>query len=192
MEGEFTIRANNILIATKTNPNFADVPHPWADVDAGFTSYKLLCKERYLMSPKDYEDRNELRGQLDTYFRDNGLAIVARYPKDRTMQLNSNYEPVKTPDRTGTPAVPSGIKASTGDNLGEIKIYWKAVRNAQGYNIRYRVKGSDFPWQYLPVSKSRGVVIGDLQSGVMYEFWVQALGAKRNSDFGGIGEARAK
>jgi Fibronectin type III domain len=190
MEGNFTIRCNNIIIAMKENKDFPSPPHPIAGVETLFNDYKAVSKEKYLMSPKDYEDRRELRGKLNIKLRDNGMYVTSTFPDDRAKQLSSNYEPVRERDTSGEPNIPSRMKASANGNIGEALLSWVGSSNAKGYNVRYRIKGSEEPWEYRAVSKSRGVVISGLKPGELYEFWVLAVGAKRDSDYGGPAETR--
>ena len=156
-----------------------------------FNDYKTLSKERYLMSPKDYNDRRSLRDKLNISFRDNGMYVIALFPGDREKQLSSRFEPVKEKNNTGEPNIPVRLKASPTKNSGEALMNWTGSSNARGYNIRFRIKnGEETAWQYKAVSKSRGVLIEDLQPGQLYEFWAQAIGAKKDSDYGGPAETR--
>lgn len=189
-DGNFTIATNNISTGMTENPDFPRPPHNMTDVNKVFADYKATSKERSQMSPNDTSNRNTLRKQLSKMLRDNGLYVIALFPDDKEKQLSSNYPPVKAKNESGEPDVPVRLKATNGSNSGEALLNWQGSSIARGYNVKHRIKGSTEPWTYKPVTKSRGVIIAGLIPGEVYEFWVQAIGAKKDSDFGGPAELR--
>jgi len=191
-DGNFTITVNNITTAMDGNLDFPNPPHKIVDVKVVFTEFKLYSKERTMMSPNDTRKRNELRKTLSKMLRVNGMYVISLFPDDRDKQLSSQYPPVKAKNDSGEPETPTRMKASSGANSGEAVLNWKGSTIAKSYNVKYRVKGSDEPWTYKTVTKSRGVIISGLRPGEQYEFWAQAIGTKKPSDFGGPAELWVK
>jgi hypothetical protein len=189
-DGNFTIATNNIITAFTDNPDFPQPPFAMDEVKKKFDMYKSVSKERYLMSPKDTSDRNTLRKEITKMLRANGVYVIALFPDDRDKQLSSQYPPVKSKNDTGEPDAPTRMKASKGSNSGEALLNWKGSSIAKSYNVKYRIKDTNAAWSYKTVTKSRGVIIAGLIPGELYEFWAQAVGTKKDSDYGGPAELR--
>ncbi|MCC6727221.1 MAG: fibronectin type III domain-containing protein [Saprospiraceae bacterium] len=189
-DGNFTIAVNNISVGMTGNLDFPNPPHKMSDVNDVFSQYKSASKERSMMSPNDTKKRNELRKKLAKMLRVNGMYVISLFPDNEEKQLSSQYPPVKSKNDSGEPDAPSRLKAVNGSNSGEASLSFRGSSIAKGYNIRYRIKNSTEAWTYKPVSKSRGITIAGLKPGEVYEFWAQALGAKKDSDFGGPAELR--
>lgn len=71
---------------------------------------------------------------------------------------------------------PENLRATFGDNAGEIDLSWDRVRGAGGYLIDMRESGTTAWLAAEPSKKSRTAVEG-LTPGNIYEFRVPDLGA---------------
>ncbi len=96
---------------------------------------------------------------------------------DEVKILSSGYSVRSTASSTPLTA-PQDLRASVGDNEGDIDLIWDRVRNASSYQVECKEYTDTATWQPVKtVTKSR-LTVENLIPGKLYVFRVRAIGAQ--------------
>ena len=81
-----------------------------------------------------------------------------------------------TPTPVGNMPAPGNLRATMGDDAGEIDLQWDAIYGASSYTIEMKEHDTPAPWaQVRNQQQSKGTIEG-LTPGKVYAFRVRALG----------------
>jgi hypothetical protein len=84
----------------------------------------------------------------------------------------------KTP--TSALTAPGNVRASIGQNTGEVVLVWDRVLRAVGYIVEYRLHDSVGNWTRVDsITTTKKLIVQGLQSGKQYAFRVRAIGPKQ-------------
>jgi hypothetical protein len=95
---------------------------------------------------------------------------------DEVKIISSGFH-VRSTATSSPVTAPQDLRATSGDNEGEIDLAWDRVRNAGSYEVQCREQGTT-DWQPVKtVTKSR-FTVENLTPGKTYSFRVRAIGAQ--------------
>ena len=82
----------------------------------------------------------------------------------------------------GVLSAPLNLRATAGDNPGEIRLRWKRVKNAESYVLECREHGATLgAWQLLKIMTQAKYLLTALVTGKEYSFRVRAVGTAGES-----------
>lgn len=96
---------------------------------------------------------------------------------DEVKILSSGYQVRSTATSSSPLTAPQDLRATSGDNEGEIDLTWDRVRNASSYEVQCREQGAP-EWQPVKTVTQSRLTIENLTPGKTYTFRVRAIGAQ--------------
>jgi hypothetical protein len=122
--------------------------------------------------------RNASEAAFDIVLNSRAANCEAAQPTDDAALASTGLPLRPAPTTIGDLPAPGDLRASIGDDAGEIDLSWDPVYGANSYVIESKVHNAPGDWAVVKtVSQSKYTVAG-LTSGTFYAFRVRALGPK--------------
>lgn len=95
-------------------------------------------------------------------------------------------------EKSGIPATPGPVAATTGDDAGEIDLTWSRVKGAKSYIIQHATSPEtvDADWKFATTSTKSSATVTGLPSGTRLWFRVAATGSAGQSPWSAPTPAR--
>lgn len=138
-----------------------------ADVEAKKTALKQAQESRLLKE-----------AAFDTAITARARYCEAAQPDDDAALASSGLPLRGDPQSVGDMPAPSNLRATMGDQSGEIDLLWDAIYGARSYIIECREYSPPTGWSQVKFLNQSKFTVTGLTSGKTYAFRVRALGPK--------------
>lgn len=125
-----------------------------------------------------YAVRDTARLALESALRDRAGYVETAAAGDAAKIASAGFQLVSAAAPLGVLPAPLDLRATMGNNPGEILVRWKRVKGAGGYIVECREHGPTLgTWQQVKILTQTKYLTTGLISGKEYSFRVRALGA---------------
>lgn len=179
---DLRVFANAHIAAMTGNPNFA-TPSPTAVVfDAKAAAYSaklddIAAKEAELASMR--AEKDALRLDLEAALTSRGSYVDLTAAGDSAKILTSGFLVKSDPSPTSSLPQPGNLRATMGDNSGEIDLACDAVPKSKSYVwecSEHPDNAAPTPWVQAKISTRSSITVVGLTPGKKYAFRVRAIG----------------
>lgn len=122
--------------------------------------------------------RNEKEAVWDTLTNARAANCEAVTPNDPAKLATVGLPLRGEPTPVGDMPAPTNVRATMGDNAGEIDLQWDAIYGAGSYIVECREYNPATGWSQIKLLKQSKFTVTGLVSGKTYAFRVRALGPK--------------
>jgi hypothetical protein len=96
---------------------------------------------------------------------------------DEAIILSSGMDVQKDKSPTTLPDKITSVNATSGDNAGEIDLFWDKSYNAKSYVVEIAVNGTVLEWKQSQITTKSKAELTGLLTGTAYQLRVAAVGA---------------
>jgi hypothetical protein len=156
------------------NALFTTPEPPLADIVRADASFQLKVAAMAQGGTQATQERDAARAVVESKLRALLLYAEKIALGDPIVMLSAGFDIYSSAHEPTTPDTPVIQKAEFG-NKDQVILRWGSKGNAVALKVRYRIPGG--PWmEGTTSSQPRSITQGDLISGQMYEFQIQAVG----------------
>jgi len=105
-------------------------------------------------------------------------------------------EPTQSPETPScsdpSPETPTNLRAVSGPNIGEVKLTWTEVNEADYYNLVFGSRPGDYQYGAPNIGNTDQYIVKQLAPGQLYYFAIAAVNGCASSGFSSEASARAK
>jgi hypothetical protein len=120
------------------------------------------------------DDKEEKWDRVITARANNCEAVT---PNDSVALPTTGFPMRSTPSPIGNLPAPGNLRATMGDQEGQIDLIWDAVKGASSYIVECKDHNAPEPWQQAKLLNQSRLTLTGLTQGKTYAFRVRALGS---------------
>ena len=121
--------------------------------------------------------RDSQRGTIIALFTQLSSHVQNACGGDETKLLTSGFQ-LRSAGAPITVTAPGNLRASIGEQEGEVALAWDRVRGASSYNIECREYTDEASWQTIRTATQSRITVAGLIGGQLYAFRVRPVGAQ--------------
>jgi hypothetical protein len=134
----------------------------------------VAAKKTALKQAQETRDSKELA--FDVAINSRASYCEAAQPNNDAALAGTGLPMRGAPQPVGEMPAPSNLRATMGDEAGEIDLQWDAIYGAVSYIIECREYNPPTGWSQIKLQKQSKFTVTGLVSGKTYAFRVRALG----------------
>ncbi|MCB9194216.1 MAG: fibronectin type III domain-containing protein [Flavobacteriales bacterium] len=168
----------NVVAKMTGNAAFPTPLVPLADFTAKADELEVAIEEATDGSRQSKSHRDDILAEAKALLTAQADYVRSVCNGDATLLMSSGFDIARQPEPIGVPGIPQDMRAGITNRRGELKLRWKSVHGARGYQVWMTDKDPTLEanWQAIGYTTRVTHLVDSLDSFKAYWFCVSAIG----------------